>query len=710
MLISSSGLINLINISIDESGQDSIRRIITLTLAIPHSDLYDASSDSDCSWFSSDSIRDVLEDLKTDSACLLDLEALYRSPIAHADPKPTTLIGTWDVCSLYRAYSDKISTRFPQAADNLVQRLGKANYERYRRGQKQRQTNMLAYLSEKRLETLGISGADSSKFHDYDISSSLHTSASSYAETVMSYGAGKGGKVWIPPLSERAKKGHTFVCEICGNLVKISNNSIWKQHIFGDLQPWICLDSSCSVDTKVFPTCEDWISHLIVDHEMGPSEDKWPTTECPLCRTEIGPGKLPITKHLSGHLEEISLAALPAHCQFYEKFQASESEDKKQGPDEDAENPAQAACLDALGNFHGQSDLDPDRLAYVEKRRSDFYQLKKLEAAEDGVDRVDLTKGWLESTVDFAPAEDKPNPDMKITKIRSQISEKKSRRLGKEAKQAAIEEIIEREYRRAAEAMRLVQEKAKKEIESARISAEQAVLECLEELRKTEAERRSKPLPRAASEEPNNVLLRPSETWPVVTLTETEENPILIQENKALLQCNLCPRRFTGPDYLLSHLRTHEDERPFMGKVCDKTLALSRECKRYEGLHDGEKKFVCKGDLKAGGQWGCGRRYARADALGRHFRSKDCMCIRPLIDEEKREWQRVGNEMAQKAQQMQQLQQQPLITLGTIGDEPQPFIPPVLIGGYKLPQALLEQYPALADMDWGAQAFAGQRR
>lgn len=33
--------------------------------------------------------------------------------------------------------------------------------------------------------------------------------------------------------------------------------------------------------------------------------------------------------------------------------------------------------------------------------------------------------------------------------------------------------------------------------------------------------------------------------------------------------------------------------------------------------------------------WGCGRRFARADALGRHFRSKaGRVCIKPLLDEE----------------------------------------------------------------------------
>lgn len=55
----------------------------------------------------------------------------------------------------------------------------------------------------------------------------------------------------------------------------------------------------------------------------------------------------------------------------------------------------------------------------------------------------------------------------------------------------------------------------------------------------------------------------------------------------------------------------------------------------HESLHSDEKKFVCKGDL-AQGQWGCGRRFAQAKNLGRHFRSeKGRICIKPLLDEER---------------------------------------------------------------------------
>ncbi|KKF95365.1 Transcriptional regulator CRZ1 [Ceratocystis platani] len=166
-----------------------------------------------------------------------------------------------------------------------------------------------------------------------------------------------------------------------------------------------------------------------------------------------------------------------------------------------------------------------------------------------------------------------------------------------------------------------------------------------------------------------------------------------IQKHPATFQCTLCPKRFTRAYNLRSHLRTHTDERPFVCTVCSKAFARQHDRKRHESLHSGEKKFVCKGDLKAGGSWGCSRRFARADALGRHFRSEaGRVCIKPLLDEEAQERQRAWQE-----QQMAQNVSQPMPPPQMIGPDGYPMDDS---GGYALPQALLAQYPALAQMNW----------
>lgn len=185
-----------------------------------------------------------------------------------------------------------------------------------------------------------------------------------------------------------------------------------------------------------------------------------------------------------------------------------------------------------------------------------------------------------------------------------------------------------------------------------------------------------------------------------------------VQKHPATFQCTLCPKRFTRAYNLRSHLRTHTDERPFVCTVCGKAFARQHDRKRHEGLHSGEKKFVCKGDLKRGGQWGCGRRFARADALGRHFRSEaGRICIKPLLDEEiaerMRQWDEGQRQQAQQAM-AQGMVMQPQGMMMPPGIDPNTGGYPMdASGNYVLPQALLAQYPALAQMNWSASDMGG---
>lgn len=140
-----------------------------------------------------------------------------------------------------------------------------------------------------------------------------------------------------------------------------------------------------------------------------------------------------------------------------------------------------------------------------------------------------------------------------------------------------------------------------------------------------------------------------------------------------------------------------------MCTVCGKAFARQHDRKRHESLHSGEKKFVCKGDLKAGGQWGCGRRFARADALGRHFRSEaGRICIKPLLDEEMMERHRLLSE-----QHLQQNMAQNMTGAPGMGMDTMPAYPMDASGNYALPAALLAQYPVLAQMNWSAPNMGG---
>jgi transcription factor CRZ1 len=192
------------------------------------------------------------------------------------------------------------------------------------------------------------------------------------------------------------------------------------------------------------------------------------------------------------------------------------------------------------------------------------------------------------------------------------------------------------------------------------------------------------------------------------------------QKHPATFQCSLCPKRFTRAYNLRSHLRTHTDERPFVCGHCGKAFARQHDRKRHEGLHSGEKKFVCRGQLKEGNAWGCGRRFARADALGRHFRSEaGRMCIKPLMDEEALERGLLADNEAGAGAGSGGMPMMPGVGVPGQGMMMPPPDQQQQQGGYgyaqsgfegaamhmappgvplRLPQALLQQYPTLSNI------------
>lgn len=88
----------------------------------------------------------------------------------------------------------------------------------------------------------------------------------------------------------------------------------------------------------------------------------------------------------------------------------------------------------------------------------------------------------------------------------------------------------------------------------------------------------------------------------------------LSQRSSKLISVPGCNSTFTRHFNLKGHLRSHNDERPYkcLYDGCPKAIvgfARQHDCKRHMLLHEGLRPFECGG---------CGKTFARLDALTRH--------------------------------------------------------------------------------------------
>ncbi|RYP65226.1 hypothetical protein DL770_009053 [Monosporascus sp. CRB-9-2] len=315
-------LIPLLDLSDEMFGAYSVLRLVTAEAKTTMHEGYDdasesAESDSDASALESSDWGEIAEDLWTDTQCLLDLDPLIKSPVPDpVKPSEDKEQGTTHL-KPYFAYSGRISYRFPKAGASLVDRLARANWLRFLKSKDIRDINKAARQElapeqtviniEQGTRTAPHGTELVSKFHDSGRGTSIHA-GSAYAETVMSYRQKGRESVRVPCLPEEAKRGKPFDCVACGRKLFITNNSAWKKHLYLDLCPWVCHDLRCTYGTELFTSREDWIQHLALCHGLEP---EWRSFKCPLCHDETGVGKSAISRHLSSHMEEISLAALP---------------------------------------------------------------------------------------------------------------------------------------------------------------------------------------------------------------------------------------------------------------------------------------------------------------------------------------------------------------------------------------------------------------
>jgi hypothetical protein len=164
-------------------------------------------------------VESAVKDVKIYTQCLIDLGAALECPATdpgYEDNEPS--ITRLENRSAYDYYSDIIKANYPSASLQIVECLGKANWDRYQRLQLERSQNANTALK---------SHVAGSEFQDSGLGTSL---PSTYAQTVMSFASSlaDGKAAQVPPLPQEARKGEPFECGACGKYIKVTTNRTWR--------------------------------------------------------------------------------------------------------------------------------------------------------------------------------------------------------------------------------------------------------------------------------------------------------------------------------------------------------------------------------------------------------------------------------------------------------------------------------------------------
>ena len=275
-------------------------------------------------------IQELQESLATNVNCLFQMSILVRKPAQH-----DFYLGSKsaDVGVSESFDYNYVKQKFPETDDALVRRLGSAitrrrKYLKYRERLAAELRQGVSNVDPAVRDVQEIYGVNAMEPRtrvpvpdDYvknleqrNIIFDDKASDTGISQTYCAPTSLYGREIAIPAPSNDALGGDPFECPYCFHIVTLFGKRSWNNHVLQDLQPYVCIDSKCTIPSKLYSTKHEWMHHLRVAHPVtttdgGTSKESNELVACPLCKEEIELGERS-DDHVASHLLELALVIL----------------------------------------------------------------------------------------------------------------------------------------------------------------------------------------------------------------------------------------------------------------------------------------------------------------------------------------------------------------------------------------------------------------
>ncbi|KAH7305096.1 hypothetical protein BKA65DRAFT_204185 [Rhexocercosporidium sp. MPI-PUGE-AT-0058] len=177
-------------------------------------------------------------------------------------------------------FSRLIRDGFPSASISFIERIGAANWNRFKRVKELPLRTEIIMNEPCHGDGKTIAGRSDRTFTDSALGSSLQT-ASKRARTQISYqsvGSAIGGSLEnFPPMPVPSSKGKSFECPICCKRLRgIVSAAQWEHHVYADLQPYVCILDGCSSRMTTFGSRLEFTNHMY-EHQYS---NEWICKAC----------------------------------------------------------------------------------------------------------------------------------------------------------------------------------------------------------------------------------------------------------------------------------------------------------------------------------------------------------------------------------------------------------------------------------------------